>query len=235
MTAQDLIAKLDGHTDPQRAISSARYFKSGPGQYGEGDKFIGLTMPLIRALSKPFRKMPLDELEKVIQSPIHEHRMSALIILADTYKSRDQYGKKESFELYCRALKEGGVNNWDLVDVTAPHVVGEYAYENEPELLYKLAHSENLWEKRTAILSTFAYIKRGIAEHTYAIAEILLHDKHDLMHKAVGWLLREMGKRVDEKMLIQFLDLHCKDMPRTMLRYSLERLTPDVRSYYMKK
>lgn len=140
-----------------------------------------------------------------------------------------------SYELYLSGLADGYINNWDLVDVTAPHVVGEYVFEHSPDILYKLASSTDVWERRTAVLASSAFLKRGNATHTIKLCEMLLNDKHDLMHKAVGWFLREAGKRVDEKILTDFLDIHSKQMPRTMLRYSIEHLTPAQRAYYMQR
>ena len=228
-----LIDELNMSADPIRAVGSARFFKAVPGGYGEGDKFIGLTMPQIRSIAKPYRHYTLDELETVLKSPIHEHRMAALVILSDTYSKRDDQGKKDSYELYLRGLKKGLINNWDFVDITAPHIVGEYVRENGPDILYELATSSNIWERRTAILSTLAFLKIGDCFHTIKLSEILLNDTHDLMHKAVGWLLREAGKRVGEKVLTDFLDIHSKQMPRTMLRYSIERLSPEQKAQYM--
>ncbi len=230
-----LTEELNLSSDPVRATNLARFFKTGLGEYGEGDKFIGLTMPQIRAIAKKYRHYSIDELSKSLSSPIHEHRMASLVILADTFKKRDDSGKRKSYELYLSGLADGYINNWDLVDVTAPHVVGEYVFEHSPDILYKLASSTDVWERRTAVLASSAFLKRGNATHTIKLCEMLLNDKHDLMHKAVGWFLREAGKRVDEKILTDFLDIHSKQMPRTMLRYSIEHLTPAQRAYYMQR
>lgn len=227
-----MMSEMDASGDPVRASHSQRFFKTGPGEYGEGDQFIGLSVPQTRLIAKKYRDLDVDELRTILSSPFHEHRLGALIIMTDTYKKRNDTDQKALYALYREGLDSNWINNWDLVDTSAQHIVGAYLY-NSPQELYSMARSNNLWVRRTSILATFAYLKNREASHTIKLAEILLHDKHDLMHKAVGWLLREAGKQVGESVLTDFLDIHCRDMPRTMLRYSIEKLSPEQRAHYM--
>jgi 3-methyladenine DNA glycosylase AlkD len=224
--------EIQRNSHPDKAKIFLRFFKTGPGQYGEGDKFLGLTMPEQRAIAKKYIDISLNESEKLIQSPYHEHRMTGLIILTYKYLKADEKLKKEIYELYINNYNQ--INNWDLVDVTAPNIVGSYLLDKNKKILYDFATSNHLWKKRISIISTFTFIKNNQFKDTIKISEILLKDNHDLIHKAVGWMLREMGKR-DEKELLNFLDKYHKTMPRTMLRYSLEKLTDEQRKYYMQK
>jgi 3-methyladenine DNA glycosylase AlkD len=233
LTAQDLIAELFDKSDPLRATHAARFFKCGVGEYGDGDIFVGITMPTLRKVAKNYRGLPIAEIRKLLESPFHEYRMAGVVIMADIYKKSDKEKQKDLYELYLYGLRHNQINNWDLVDVSAPHVVGAHILEQGPDVLYRMALSENLWIRRTSIVSTFAFLRAGDAVPTIKIAELLLRDTHDLIHKAVGWLLREMGKRVSEELLTDFLDQHAHEMPRTMLRYSLEKLTPEQRNFYM--
>jgi len=233
MTAQKIINELQKFEDPIRATHSQRFFKTGKGEYGEGDVFIGLTMPTLRKICKNFRDLSINDLQELLSSPIHEHRMSAVVIMADIFKISKPEKQKQLYDLYIKAVKDNQINNWDLIDVSAPHVVGCYFVNTSPEPIYELAHSNHLWSKRTAVLSTGAYLKIGNSSHTYKVADILLHDPHDLIQKAVGWFLREAGKRVSEGELLNFLEEHAHEMPRTMLRYSIEKLDPQQRKYYM--
>ncbi|MBT3582548.1 DNA alkylation repair protein [Candidatus Woesearchaeota archaeon] len=214
--------------NPERAEHSKRYFKTGPGQYGEGDVFLGLTMPQQREIAKKYKDLQLEQVQELLESGIHTYRMIALVILTLQYKNNNE----EIFNFYLKNTKY--INNWDLVDVTTHKIVGEYLLDKPRDILYKLAKSPDLWEKRISIISTFAFIRRGQLDDAINIAEILLHDKHDLIHKAVGWMLREVGKK-DKQTLTNFLDKYSKVMPRTMLRYSIERFTPEERQFYMKK
>lgn len=231
MTAQDVQNGLAKYASDADAVNLAWFFKTGPGEYGEGDQFIGVRVPDIRKVCKEFKKLPLDEVKKLVESPIHEHRMAGLIILTLQYaKSND---KQAIFDLYIYELKARNINNWDLVDVTCRAIVGVHLRSNRAPL-FELAKSDNLWERRTAIVSTFPYIWSGDASTSLELAELLLHDTHDLMHKAVGWTLREVGKRCDRELLIDFLDTHATDMPRTTLRYAIEHLPEETRQHYLK-
>ena len=233
MPVNQLLAEMTALEDPIRATHSQRFFKTGKGEYGEGDVFIGLTMPQIRSVCKKYRNLSINDLQQLLASPIHEHRMSAVVIMADVFSKAGVDVQKALYDLYLKAVSGNQINNWDLIDVSAPHVVGAYVVNKDPDTLYKLALTNHLWSKRTAVLSTSAYLKIGDSSHTYAIAEILLHDPHDLIQKAVGWFLREAGKRVSENELLNFLNDHAHEMPRTMLRYSIEKLSPEQRRYYM--
>lgn len=232
MRSSDLIDELKKHASDSDAVFLQRFFKSGPGEYGAGDQFIGVRVPVTRKLAKRFKNLDLSEVRKLINSPIHEHRLAGLIILTLKYPQADPEQKDKIFDLYIDSLKRGKINNWDLVDVTCHLIVGPHV-TSDRRLLYELARSHDLWQKRVAVISSFHYIKQGEAVTTIDLAEILLRDSHDLIHKAVGWMLREVGKRVDERVLIAFLDKHAHEMPRTMLRYSIERLTAAKKTYYM--
>lgn len=232
MDAQSLMGYLSHYASDADAVNLQWFFKTGPGEYGEGDQFIGVRVPMIRKVCKEFRQLPLTEVQKLIESPFHEHRMAGLIILTLQYPRASTRAKNDIFDLYMRELKRRNINNWDLVDVTCRQIVGEHLH-GDRALLYKLAKSDNLWERRVSIISTFAYIARGDASTSLDLAEVLLHDKEDLMHKAVGWTLREVGKRCDEQLLRDFLDRHVHDMPRTALRYAIERLSSADRKCYL--
>ncbi|HMC56704.1 MAG TPA: DNA alkylation repair protein [Gemmatimonadaceae bacterium] len=216
--------------DPTRAAGMQRFFKTGPGEYGEGDRFIGLTLPQIRAQVRLLRALPLDDTEKLLESPWHETRMLAVALMVDRYPRADAQARRAIYELYLRRTDR--INNWDLVDISAPGVVGMHLVDRSRAPLRRLARSRSVWERRIAIVSTFAFIRRGELDDTLAIATQLLGDQHDLIHKAVGWALREVGKR-DERVLRTFLDRHAPDMPRTALRYAIERLSPTLRAQYM--
>ncbi len=229
MTPQNALKKL---SSPQRAQSSRRFFKTDPGQYGEGDEFIGVVVPDIRKVARQYFGVSLKEVAELLHSKIHEERLCALFILVEQYKKGDSKKQKNIFELYLKNYKY--INNWDLVDLTAPPIVGAYLADKPKDVLYKLAHSRNLWQRRIAIVATFYFIYQGESKTTLELAKILLHDKHDLIHKAVGWMLREVGKRCDERILLNFLDKHYRDMPRTCLRYAIERLPKIKRRAYLR-
>lgn len=231
MTAQDVKNELAKYASDADAANLAWFFKTGSGEYGEGDQFIGVRVPDIRKVCKEFKNLSLAETKKLIESSIHEHRMAGLIILTLQYPKADD--KQAIYDLYIDELAKGNVNNWDLVDVTCRAVVGEYLRDNRGKL-FELARSDNLWEKRVAIVSTFPYITSGDASTSLELAELLLHDDHDLIHKAVGWTLREVGKRCDRQLLLAFLDEHAATMPRTTLRYAIEHLPEETRQYYLK-
>lgn len=209
-----------------------RYFKTGEGEYGEGDVFIGVRMGQVFALAKEFIEMSPSEIEKVLESPIHEVRAGGLSIMDKQArrKTTRESRRKELFDLYMRRMDR--INNWDLVDVSCPYVVGGYLRDKPRQILYELAQSPNVWERRTAIVSTSYFIGEGDLVDTFGIAEMLLHDHHDLIHKATGGWLREAGKK-DPERLIGFLDTYAATMPRTMLRYAIEHLDREQRDYYL--
>ena len=221
---------LQQAADPERAKILSRFFKTGKGQYGEGDVFLGITVPEQRVIAKEYRDLPLKDIENLLLSETHEHRLVALLILMIQYKKTDDRGRLEIADFYL--CHTGRINNWDLVDLSAEKILGDYLYGKDKAVLYRLAGSQNLWEKRIAIMTTFAFIRKNVFEHTLRIAEMLLNDRHDLIHKAVGWMLREIGKR-DLKSEEEFLEKHHRSMPRTMLRYAVERFAPDRKRYWM--
>lgn len=229
------VNELKGLASADRALGSQRFFKTGQGQYGEGDIFIGIKMPEIRKVAKKYNNISLVDLKKLVDSPFHEYRMTGLIICVQKFKECDETKSKEIYEFYFQSLKRGKINNWDLIDVTCDHIIGQYLLNRSRDPLYELVLSESLWERRASIMATFAFIKAGQSDETIKIAKILLHDKEDLIQKAVGWMLREVGKRVDEKTLTDFLDKNAHIMPRTMLRYSIERLDANSRYKYLEQ
>ncbi|MBP7831684.1 MAG: DNA alkylation repair protein [Candidatus Pacebacteria bacterium] len=237
---------------PERAEACAWFFKTGAGQYGEGDIFLGLTVPAQRTIAKKYADLPLSDVESLLQSKEHEFRLTALIILVGQYKNadkiKDEKGaakiKKQIFNLYLKNTK--WINNWDLVDTSAGYIVGDYllnltektAEATKMKILTKLAKSKLLWGRRIAIVSTSAFINRGRHEETIAIAKLLLQlpngkPEHDLIHKATGWMLREVGKRASLEALLAFLHQYGPDMPRTMLRYAIEKFSPAERKMYL--
>ena len=231
MMAAEARLKLQALASPEVAAGSARYFKTGPGEYGEGDIFIGVRVPTLRKLARESRAMPLAEVETLLQSTFHEERLLALLILVQGLGRCDAEWRKAVFELYCRNTKY--VNQWDLVDSSAPAIVGGYLVEKSRKPLERLAESACLWERRIAIVATQHFIRINQFDDTLAISRKLLTDKEDLIHKASGWMLREVGER-DLPRLIQFLDQYYNVMPRTMLRYAIEKLTPALRQEYLK-
>lgn len=235
MTAAKLSQEVKHLSNKTRAANCARYFKTGPGQYGEGDVFAGLTVPMCREIAKDFLSLPLTEIKKLLDSQIHEERLIALLILVARFKKAAPAEQKQIFNFYLKQTAR--INNWDLVDLSAHKIVGEYLYlSSQPlTLLDKLVLSKNLWERRIAVLATFAFINHGDGRPALRLAKALLNDTHDLMHKAVGWMLRELGKRVSEKDLLGFLDMYAATMPRTMLRYAIERLPEKQKKYYLLK
>ncbi len=218
--------------DPKQAEVLQRFFKTGKGEYGEGDIFLGVKVPEQRKVVSKFEDLSLKDLEELLNSKIHEYRMSALFILTERYEKEDEREKKKVFNFYLKNTKN--INNWDLVDLSAPKIVGDYLLNKPRSVLYKLAKSNNLWERRIAIISTFTFIRNNEFRDTLKIAEILLNDKHDLIHKAVGWMLREVGKR-DQKIEEEFLKKHYLKMPRVMLRYAIERFEERKRKFYLGK
>jgi len=229
----NLRSDLKKFADPQKAEFYLRFFRTGPGQYGEGDKFIGVTVPNNRAVAKKYQDLGFYDLEKLIKSPIHEERLCALLILVEQFKNGDIKTREKIYKFYLANTKY--INNWDLVDLSADQIIGGYLQNKPKAALAKLARSENLWEKRIAIVATFHFNKKGEPKHTLEIAKILMRDNHDLIHKSVGWMLREVGKRCDEKVLTDFLDNYANIMPRTMLRYAIERFPKTQRQKYLRK
>ncbi|MDD4351961.1 MAG: DNA alkylation repair protein [Candidatus Gracilibacteria bacterium] len=209
-----------------------RFFKTAKGEYGEGDVFIGVVVPEQRKIAKEFRDLPLNEVAKLLKSKIHEDRLTALLILTYKYPKLEQQEKKKIIDFYLKHTAY--INNWDLVDLSAYKLLGEYLIDKDRTLLYELAKSKNLWERRIAMISTFTFIRNKDFADTLKIAGILLQDKHDLMHKAVGWMLREIGKR-DIKTEEEFLRKYYKKMPRTMLRYAIEKFDENKRKFYLGK
>lgn len=216
----------------ERAKLVARYFKTGKGEYGEGDVFIGLTLPQIREVVKKYRELPLKDVEKLLHNKIHEFRLCALFILIDQFKKADEKTRKKIYDFYLSNTR--WINNWDLVDLSAKYIVGGYLLNKKPErkILYRLAKSKSVWERRIAVLGTFLFIDKNDFRDSLKIAGILLYDTHDLMHKAVGWMLREIGKK-DEKVLVDYLSTRYKTMPRTMLRYAIEKFDLSTRARYL--
>jgi len=227
---KNLRAELLKNADFNKAAFLKRFFKTGKGQYGEGDVFLGITVPKQRKIAKKYLDLSLQDLSSLIKSKVHEERLTALFVAV--YKYKKFQIKKEIYQWYIKNAKQ--VNNWDLVDSSAPYIVGDFLKDKDRSILFKLAKSKNLWEKRIAILSTFAFINQGEFKDTFKIAEILLSDTHDLIHKAVGWMLREVGKRVSQKTEEVFLQKHYRKMPRTMLRYAIERFPEKLRQKYLK-
>ena len=215
-------------SDEEKKIVLPRFFKTGKGQYGEGDKFLGVTVPNIREVAKEYKDVSIDILKELIHSPWHEMRMCALLILVINSKKNVT---KETFDFYLSQSKY--INNWDLVDLSAPQIVGQYLLNKERDTLYNLTESELLWDNRIAIVSTLTFIRNNDLDDTYKLSLKMMNHKHDLMHKSIGWMLREAGKR-DEKRLYDFVMEHKSIMPRTMLRYSIEKFAPDIRKELMK-
>ena len=226
------IEEIRSLADKERAIHSKKFFKTGKGEYGYGDIFLGVRTPQIRSIAKKNISISTTEMKTLIKSKYHEERLLGLIILVNKYsKAKDEKVRNQLYKIYVSSFKY--VNNWDLVDVTCPHVIGKHLMDKERSILYSWARSEDLWTKRIAIVSTHWFIRKNDLDDTFKIAEILLNDEHDLIHKAVGWMLREAGKRDLEKEEI-FLKKHYKNMPRTMLRYSIEKFPEPKRQKYLK-
>jgi 3-methyladenine DNA glycosylase AlkD len=219
--------------DEKKALILQRFFKTGKGEYGEGDLFLGISVPVQRLVAKKYQDLSLLELQKLICSRVHEHRLTALIILVNKFKKENkQVEKRKIVDFYLNNRK--WINNWDLVDASASYILGEWLHDKEKDILYKLVLSKNVWDRRVSMIATLAFIKRNEFKDTLKLAEILIGDEHDLIHKASGWMLREIGKRSVGD-LEEFLFRHYKEMPRTMLRYSIERLPENKRKYYLHK
>jgi 3-methyladenine DNA glycosylase AlkD len=236
MSATQVVKEIQALSNRGRAHDLQKFFQTAPGQYGEGDIFLGLTVPQVRTVAKEYKAISLDEIDVLVRSKFHEVRLCGLVILTLQYKAaKERKTKKKLFDLYMKAMTDGYINNWDLVDVTAP-IIGEYLIDSDDPyvLLYKLAKSKSLWQRRVSMVFTFAFIRSGDIEPTFEIAEKLLHDKHDLIHKAVGWALREAGK-LNGIALRKFLTSHSHEMPRTMLRYSIEKFPERERKKWLQE
>ena len=223
--------ELNSLANEEKAKILQKFFKTGPGEYGEGDKFLGIQVPQLRKLARQFRNLALAETEQLLHSPFHEERLLALLIMILKYQKGDGPTKETIYHTYLQ--NTAFINSWDLVDVSAEHIVGAYLLNRSRKVLYDFARSNSLWERRIAVLATFHYIKREDFTDTLKISRILLEDKEDLIHKAVGWMLREIGKR-DLAAEQDFLHKHYKSMPRTMLRYAIERFPEDLRKMYLR-
>ena len=231
MNISKLRACLNQLASPADAKFLQRFFKTGPGEYGAGDKFIGIRVPMTRRLAKEFAALPRREAVALLQSPVHEKRLLALIILVNAYQRGDDAEREEIYALYLAQLDR--VNNWDLVDSSAPYIVGPHLAERSRTILFRLARAKNLWHRRVAMLAAFHFIRQNDFADALRLAELLRDDEHDLMHKAVGWMLREIGKR-DVAVLRKFLQQHAALMPRTMLRYAIEKLSEHERQRYLR-
>jgi 3-methyladenine DNA glycosylase AlkD len=233
---QKIRKKLRNLANPKKAKILQRFFKTAKGEYGEGDKFLGIVVPEQRKVAKDFHELALVDLQKLLNSSIHEERLIALFILVFQYqkaqKENDKKQKRIIFNFYLKNTKR--INNWDLVDLSAPNIMGNYLLNKKRNILYKLAQSKNLWEKRIAVLATFEFIKNQEWIDTFTIVKILLQDEHDLIHKACGWMLRETGNKIGQQREESFLRKYYKKMPRTMLRYAIEKFPEKRRQQYLK-
>jgi 3-methyladenine DNA glycosylase AlkD len=227
----DVRRALAAKADAERAKQAQRFFKTGPGEYGESDTFLGVTVPAQREVARAHSTLPVDEALALLESPIHEERLTALFILVRHFERGDAPARQRIHEGYLARTRH--LNNWDLVDSSAAQLVGGWVLKGDRRLLRRLARSQSLWENRIAIIACLALIRAGEAEDTLAIARVLLTHEHDLIHKATGWMLREVGGRVDVKLLRAFLAQHAATMPRTMLRYAIEKLPPPERKRWL--
>jgi len=232
MKSSDIKNDLQRVADKKKAIILARFFKTGKGDYGEGDVFLGVVVPQQRKIAAKFAELPLKEIKELLKSKIHEERLTGLIILVNQYKKslKDEVLREQTFRFYVKNIFT--VNNWDLVDLSCRDIIGEHLITHQRKILYQFAKSQDMWKRRIAIVSTWAFIRKNDFNDTLRLAETLFNDKRDLIHKAVGWMLREVGKK-DERVLRQFLDKNASKMPRVMLRYSIERLPENKRRKYL--
>jgi len=231
MSLAALKRDLRRRASPRKAAILQRFFKTGPGEYGEGDRFLGVIVPDIRAVAKRFRGLDIPRFAPLLKSPFHEERLLALLMLVDRYQRGDDREQARAWRCYLAHLPH--INNWDLVDLTAPNVVGGRLEHRSKALLFAWARSADLWKRRIAVLATFHYIRRERFDESLRLARMLLNDPEDLIHKAVGWMLREVGKR-DTRVLESFLRRHARRMPRTMLRYAIERFPERKRQAFMR-
>lgn len=224
--------ELEKEANPKRAAVLQRFFRTGKGEYAEGDRFLGITVPKTREIAKQFSGMGFSEIKNHLLSEFHEERLAALLVLVEKFRKGNEQEKKKVFDFFLANTKN--VNNWDLVDLTADKIVGSYLLDRNKKILFKLAESENIWKRRIAVVATFAFIKNNRLEETFSIVQKMLADKQDLIHKACGWMLRETGKK-DSTALEHFLEKHSKEMPRTMLRYAIERMPETKRKRLLTK
>jgi hypothetical protein len=227
-----ITSELQALSNAEKREIFPKFFKAGKGEYGEGDRFLGVTVPNIRAIAKQYKNISLNEIRELMQSEWHEVRLCALLIMVEKSKKKDEALRQQLFDLYLSQTDR--INNWDLVDLSCRFIVGEYLLDKSRDILYQLAQSPLLWDNRIAIVSTYAFIRKGQLEETYALSDLMMHHPHDLMHKAIGWMLREAGKR-DANRLYNYVMSHRADMPRTMLRYAIEKFSPAERSILMKR
>jgi 3-methyladenine DNA glycosylase AlkD len=232
ITAAEVRKSLASRADPARAAAAKRYFRTGPGEYGEGDRFIGVTVPLQREVARAFAALPLGDCRALLASPVHEHRLTAVIILVRQFERADEAGRARIYKMLLVARR--GLDNWDLVDTAAPRVFGAYLFDHPGERarFERLLASSNVWDRRIAVLTAGGVARAGAPALVLELAARTLDDRHDLIHKAVGWMLREVGNR-DPAALRAFLDRHATRMPRTMLRYAIEKLPAPVRKRYL--
>ncbi len=224
--------KLQALSDAEKREIFPKFFKAGKGEYGEGDRFLGVTVPNIRAIAKQYKNISLSEIRELMLSEWHEVRLCALLIMVEKSKKKDETLRQQLFDLYLSQTDR--INNWDLVDLSCRFIVGEYLLDKSRDILYQLAQSPLLWDNRIAIVSTYAFIRKGQLEDTYALSDLMMQHPHDLMHKAIGWMLREAGKR-DSERLYDYVMSHRADMPRTMLRYAIEKFSPKERAILMER
>ncbi|MBQ7818668.1 MAG: DNA alkylation repair protein [Bacteroidales bacterium] len=243
MKANDIIERLKGVASAEKREVQLRFFKTGEGEYGYGDNFLGVMVPQIRAIVKECHNViELEEIEKLLHSEFHEARLTALLLLVKRYECKGEESmlcpyspeclREKIFNIYISNTDY--INNWDLVDLSAPNIVGTHLYNGDCSLLYEFAKSDHLWKQRIAVVATLTFIRKGEFTHTYALAKLFMDSRHDLMQKAVGWTLREAGKR-DAKQLRNFLNEYKIKMPRTMLRYAIEKFSPEERKLFMKR
>lgn len=218
--------------NPEKAVILARFFKTGKGEYGEGDTFLGITVPEQRKIARKYSLLPLKDIRKLLSGKIHEHRLTALLILVIKYSKADEGDREDILNFYLNNIRY--INNWDLADLSADKILGAHLLKRDKSILFRMAESHNVWERRIAIIATFQFIKNNQFKDTLAIAEMLINDRHDLIHKAVGWMLRETGKR-DLEAEERFLLKYYTEMPRTMLRYAIEKFDEKKRTFYLKK
>jgi len=232
---KELIKELEGVSDKQQAENLQRFFKTGKGEYADGDIFLGVKVPVQRQICKKYYDLSLNDIQKLLNSKIHEHRLCGLVILMNKYKKskKNPVEKIRIFEFYLKNASENKINNWDLVDLSAPKIVGEFLLKEDRSILRNLAKSSNVWERRIAIVSTMPFIKNRNFGDVLVIADALIKDEHDLIHKAVGWMLREIGKKNMDVLEI-FLSTRYNQMPRTMLRYAIEKFPEEKRKKYLK-
>ena len=219
---------------PKKAKVYQRFFKTGKGEYGEGDIFLGLTVPQSRKIATTYKDLSFPDIKKLLQSKVHEERLIALLILVDRFSSfakASEDKRKRIFDFYLKHTKY--INNWDLVDLSAAKIVGEYLMDKSKNVLFKLARSNNLWERRISIVATYQFIKDGRCQEALKVSQMLLKDEHDLIHKAVGWMLREVGKNCSQEVLEEFLKKHYKEIPRTTLRYAIEKFPKKLQKEYL--